>query len=142
MKGDGRGRAVQETASGAKADRPVPAHMLASVRDEDTLVIWPFDRLRHLLPHLISIGADLAVAEREPGPRWLTERIDTTPPGANIGFYLSSALAELKRDPIPGQTDAGPAAVSARGRTGGQRNRPTDCKRVALARATLTNLER
>jgi len=48
----------EDTACGAKAERPGLAAALAYVREGDTLVVWRLDRLGRSLPHLIeTIGA-------------------------------------------------------------------------------------
>jgi len=44
----------EDTASGAKAERPGLAAALAYVREGDTLVVWRLDRLGRSLPHLIE----------------------------------------------------------------------------------------
>ena len=41
----GCGKIYQETASGAKADRPVLDEVLSYIRKGDTLVVWRLDRL-------------------------------------------------------------------------------------------------
>ena len=48
-------RVFEETASGAKADRPVLAEVLGYVRKGDTLVVWRLDRLGRSLKHLIEV---------------------------------------------------------------------------------------
>jgi DNA invertase Pin-like site-specific DNA recombinase len=51
-------RVFEDTASGAKADRPGLADALAYLRDGDVLAVWRLDRLRRSMPHLIeTIGA-------------------------------------------------------------------------------------
>src|SRR5918992_5352433 len=72
-------RVFEETASGAKADRPVLAEVLDYVRNGDTLVVWRLDRLGRSLKHLIEVVGDLQ--QRGIGFRSLTEQIDTTTPG-------------------------------------------------------------
>ena len=53
----GCGKVYQETASGAKADRPVLEDVLAYLRAGDTLVVWRLDRLGRSLQHLIEVVA-------------------------------------------------------------------------------------
>ena len=45
LKTAGCGKVYRETASGAKADRPVLDEVLSYLRKGDTLVVWRLDRL-------------------------------------------------------------------------------------------------
>jgi DNA invertase Pin-like site-specific DNA recombinase len=126
-------KVYRETASGAKADRPVLAEVLGYLRPGDTLVVWRLDRLGRSLRHLIETVAALAV--RGIGFRSLTEQIDTTTPGGKLIFHVFGALAEFERDLIRERTHAGLAAARARGRRGGRPKKLADPKRLALARA-------
>ncbi len=128
----GCGKIARETASGAKADRPVLAELLGYLRTGDTLVVWRLDRLGRSLAHLIALVAELA--ERGVGFRSLTERIDTTTPGGKLVFHVFGALAEFERDLVRERTHAGLAAARARGRTGGRPKKLADPKQLALAR--------
>ena len=123
-------RVFQETASGAKADRPILAELLAYIRKGDTLVVWRLDRLGRSLPHLIETVA--ALAARGIGFKSLTEQIDTTTPGGKLVFHVFGALAEFERDLVRERTNAGLQAARARGRNGG---RPLllDAKKRAVA---------
>jgi DNA invertase Pin-like site-specific DNA recombinase len=123
----------QETASGAKADRPVLEQVLAYARAGDTLVVWRLDRLGRSLEHLIDVVAGLA--ERGIGFKSLTEQIDTTTPGGKLIFHVFGALAEFERDLIRERTQAGLAAARARGRLGGRPKKLTDPKQLELARS-------
>jgi DNA invertase Pin-like site-specific DNA recombinase len=127
------GKLFTETASGAKADRPVLANVLTYLRAGDTLVVWRLDRLGRSLPHLIETVT--ALQERGIGFRSLTEQIDTTTSGGKLVFHVFGALAEFERDLIRERTQAGLAAARARGRTGGRPKKLADPKRLALARA-------
>ncbi len=129
----GCGKVFTETASGAKADRPVLEEVLAYVRSGDTLVVWRLDRLGRSLPHLIETVA--ALRERGIGFKSLTEQIDTTTPGGKLIFHVFGALAEFERDLIRERTHAGLAAARARGRTGGRPTKLADPRTLALARA-------
>lgn len=129
----GCSKIYQETASGAKADRPVLDEVLAYVRGGDTLVVWRLDRLGRSLEHLIDVVAMLA--ERGIGFKSLTEQIDTTTPGGKLIFHVFGALAEFERDLIRERTQAGLAAARARGRVGGRPKKLTDPKQLEFARA-------
>lgn len=128
----GCGKIYQETASGAKADRPVLDEVLSYIRKGDTLVVWRLDRLGRSLDHLIDVVAGLA--ERGIGFKSLTEQIDTTTPGGKLVFHVFGALAEFERDLIRERTQAGLAAARARGRVGGRPKKLADTKQLELAR--------
>src|SRR5690348_6581068 len=110
-------RVFQDTASGAKAERPGLARALDFLRPGDTLVVWRLDRLGRSLQHLIQTLT--ALDQRGVGFKSLTESIDTTTPGGKLVFHIFGALAEFERDLIRERTQAGLAAARARGRTGG-----------------------
>src|ERR671920_2368978 len=82
LKTAGCGKIYQETASGAKAERPVLDEVLGYLRKGDTLVVWRLDRLGRSLQHLIEVVARLA--GRGIGFKSLTEQIDTTTPGGTL----------------------------------------------------------
>jgi DNA invertase Pin-like site-specific DNA recombinase len=124
-------RVFTETASGARADRPVLAQVLDQLRPGDTLVVWKLDRLGRSLRHLVDTITDLA--DRGIGFRSLQEAIDTTTPGGRLVFHVFASLAEFERDLIRERTTAGLAAARARGRHGG-RPPVLDPGQVELAR--------
>src|SRR3954452_15579699 len=100
----GCGKVYQETASGAKADRPVLEDVLSYLRKGDTLVVWRLDRLGRSLQHLIEVVA--ALAERGIGFKSLTEQIDTTTPRqAHLprlwGHWPSSSAMSSGNAPTP-----------------------------------------
>jgi len=122
-----------ETASGAKAERPILNEVIDYLRSGDTLVVWRLDRLGRSLGHLIETVT--ALAERGIGFRSLTEQIDTTTSGGKLIFHVFGALAEFERDLIRERTNAGLAAARARGRMGGRPKALADPKKRALAQA-------
>uniref|UniRef100_D5X759 Resolvase domain protein n=1 Tax=Thiomonas intermedia (strain K12) TaxID=75379 RepID=D5X759_THIK1 len=112
-------RIFEDTASGAKTDRPGLADALAYLRDGDVLAVWRLDRLGRSMPHLIeTIGA---LEARGVGFRSLTEAIDTTTPGGRLIFHVFGALGQFERDLIRERTKAGLTAAAARGRKGGRK---------------------
>src|SRR5215218_2359912 len=135
----GCGKVYTETASGAKADRPVLDEVLAYLRPGDTLVVWRLDRLGRSLKHLIEVVAQLA--ERGIGFKSLTEQIDTTTPGGKLIFHVFGVLAEFERDLIRERTNAGLAAARARGRTGGRPKKLADARQRELARTLYASGE-
>jgi hypothetical protein len=98
LEGAGCYRVFTETASGARADRPVLEQLLDQLRPGDTLVVWKLDRLGRSLRHLVDTVAVLA--DRGIGFRSLQEAIDTTTPGGKLVFHVFAALAEFERDLI------------------------------------------
>ena len=125
-------KVYEETASGAKADRPVLAEALQYIRKGDTLVVWRLDRLGRSLRHLIEVVGDLQA--RGIGFKAVTEQIDTTTPGGKLVFHVFGALAEFERDLIRERTRAGLKAAEMRGRKGGRKPSVTPEK---LARARV-----
>ncbi len=124
-------RVFEETASGAKCDRPLLQEAIDYARAGDVLVVWRLDRLGRSLQHLLMTVADLAT--RGIGFKSVTEQIDTTTPNGKLVFHLFGSLAEFERDLIRERTNAGLAAARARGRLGGRPKKLADPKKLALA---------
>jgi DNA invertase Pin-like site-specific DNA recombinase len=131
LRGVGCERVYEETASGAKADRPILAEVIDYARAGDVLVVWRLDRLGRSLSDLLATITELA--DRGIGFKSVTEQIDTTTPGGKLVFHLFGALAEFERDLIRERTNAGLAAARARGRFGGRPRKLTK-KQIALAK--------
>ncbi len=112
-------RIFEDTASGAKAERPGLTAALAYLRDGDVLAVWRLDRLGRSLPHLIDTIGELDV--RGVGFRSLTESIDTTTSGGRLIFHVFGALSQFERDLIRERTKAGLTVAAARGRKGGRK---------------------
>jgi len=125
----GCARVFDDTASGARTERPGLDKALEYLRPGDTLVVWRLDRLGRSLGHLISLVAQLD--EREIGFKSLQESIDTTTSGGKLVFQIFGALAEFERNVIRERTQAGLAAARARGRKGG-RPRKLNAKKQEL----------
>lgn len=115
----GCAQVFQDTASGAKADRPGLTAALSYARKGDVLVVWKLDRLGRSLPHLIETVTNLE--KRGIGFRSLTEAIDTTTSGGRLIFHIFGALGQFERDLIRERTRAGLNAAISRGRRGGRR---------------------
>ena len=127
----------EDSASGAKDDRPDLASCLKALRPGDTLVVWKLDRLGRSLPHLVAIMEDLN--KRKVGLKVLTghgANIDTTTAAGKMIFGIFAALAEFERELISERTKAGLVAARARGRQGGRRPKMTPAK-LKLAQAAL-----
>lgn len=123
-------RIFEDTASGARTERPGLDKALEYLRPGDTLVVWRLDRLGRSLAHLISMVAQLE--EREIGFKSLQESIDTTTSGGKLVFQIFGALAEFERNVIRERTQAGLAAARARGRKGGRPRKLTPKKQELL----------
>ncbi len=108
----------QDTASGARDDRPGLKACMADLRDGDVLIVWKLDRLGRSLSHLIRIVEDLK--QRGIAFRSLTEAIDTTSVHGSFLFNLFGTLAEYERALITERVNAGLAAARRRGRKGGR----------------------
>lgn len=132
-------RIYEDTASGARTDRPQLAAALDSLSEGDVLVVWRLDRLGRSLTHLIEITNGLA--GRGVGMRSLTEHIDTTTAVGQLVFHIFAALAEFERNLLRERTQAGLAAARARGRVGGRPRAMTPAKFEA-ARELLESGER
>lgn len=109
---------VQETASGAKTDRPVLGSLLAQMHAGDILVIWKLDRLGRSLRDLVDLVSTLM--ENDIGLKSLQDPIDTTSSQGRLVFNIFASLAEFERDLIIERTRAGLTAARARGRKGGR----------------------
>ncbi len=109
---------MQETASGAKSERPVLRSLLKRVRAGDVLVIWKLDRLGRSLRDLVELVSTLM--EKNVGLKSLHDPIDTTSSQGRLVFNIFASLAEFERDLIIERTQAGLSAARARGRKGGR----------------------
>jgi DNA invertase Pin-like site-specific DNA recombinase len=125
-----------EVISGARAERPVLAQLLDSLRAGDVLVIWKLDRLGRTLKHLLEIVT--ALMTRQVGLKSLNDPIDTTTPQGRLVFSLFASLAEFEREVIRERTQAGLSAARARGRKGGRpKGLPRKAESTAYAAETL-----
>ena len=125
-------RIFQETASGAKAERPELARLLEQVREGDVVVVWKLDRLGRSLGHLVVLVGELL--ERGVGLRSLRDPVDTTSAQGRLVFNIFASLAEFERDLIRERTRAGLEAARARGRKGG---RPRGLSEAARKKAVV-----
>lgn len=131
-------RIFEETASGAKRDRPELKAALDYMRAGDSLVVWKLDRLARSTRQLLETVELLE--QRGIGLKILTQNMDTTSAGGRLIFTVFSAIAEFEREIIRERTRAGLDAARARGRTGG-RPRALSDKDLKEARALLADPE-
>lgn len=111
-------RLFTDHASGARAHRPELDHLLDTIREGDTLVVWKLDRLGRSVRNLVDLMNLLQC--RGVGFRSLTENMDTTTPGGVLVFNVFAAMAQFERDLIRERTNAGLQAARARGHLGGR----------------------
>lgn len=109
----------QETASGAKADRPELTRMLEHAREGDTIIIWKLDRLGRSLAHLVELVTTLE--SRGIGLISLNDPIDTTTAQGRLIFRIFASLAEFEREVIRERTKAGLASARRRGQQLGRK---------------------
>ena len=128
----------QETASGARRDRPELNAALEFMRSGDTLVVWKLDRLARSTRQLLETVE--LFERRKIGLKTITQNIDTTNAGGRLIFTVFGAIAEFEREIIRERTRAGLDAARSRGRKGG-RPRSLSDKDLKQARALLTDPE-
>lgn len=129
-------RIFEETASGAKRDRPELNAALDFVRAGDSLVVWKLDRLARSTRELLKTVE--ALEQRSIGLKIITQNIDTANAGGRLIFTVFSAMAEFEREIIRERTRAGLDAARVRGRKGG-RPRALSEKDLKQARALLAD---
>lgn len=120
----------QDTASGAKTERPGLNEALEFLRKDDTMVVWRLDRLGRSLKHLIELMTELE--NKGIHFKSLQESIDTSTSGGKLIFHMFGALAEFERNLIRERTMAGLAAARARGRKGGRPKKLNAAKQKLL----------
>ena len=126
----------EETASGAKTERPVLDDLLSGLRAGDVLVIWKLDRLGRSLKHLVALTNKLM--ERQISLISINDPIDTTTPQGRLVFNIFASLAEFERELIRERTQAGLEAARIRGRKGGRPGGLSkEAQAVAMAAETL-----
>jgi DNA invertase Pin-like site-specific DNA recombinase len=128
----------EETASGARRDRPALNAALDFMRSGDTLVVWKLDRLARSTRQLLDTVE--MFERRKIGLKTITQNIDTTNAGGRLIFTVFGAIAEFEREIIRERTRAGLDAARSRGRKGG-RPRSLSDKDLKQARALLTDPE-
>ena len=136
LKKAGCEQVFDETASGAKSDRPELIKALHYCRQGDVLVVWKLDRLARSLKQLIATVEELET--RGIQFRSITEGLDTTSAGGKLVFHIMGALAEFERGLIQERTTAGLKSARERGRVGG-RPKALNESDIATAKALLAD---
>jgi DNA invertase Pin-like site-specific DNA recombinase len=114
LKAAGCERVVEETASGAKTDRPHLKRLMASLKAGDVLVVARLDRLARSTSDLLNLMKDLS--DRQASFLSLADRwADTTTPTGRLILTVLGGLAEFERELIKARTAEGRARAKARG---------------------------
>ena len=129
-------RVFEETASGARWDRPELQRLMDQLRPDDVVVVWKLDRLSRSLKDLLILMERIDKAGA--GFRSLTESIDTTTPAGRMMMQMVGAFAEFEREMIRERTRAGLQAARAEGRTGGRPPKLTEQQRLDIADNVLS----
>src|SRR6516164_2775992 len=96
-------RVFEETASGAKTDRPRLKALMASLKVGDVLVVTRLDRLARSTSDLLNLMKDLS--DRQASFLSLAERwADTTTPTGRLILTVLGGLAEFERELIKART--------------------------------------
>ena len=115
---------VQETASGAKTDRPVLAKLVASLKPGDVLVVTRLDRLARStidLLNLLKAVADHRASFVSLGEQWA----DTTTAAGRLMLTILGGLAEFERELIKARTAEGRDRAKSRGVRMGRKHKLT-----------------
>jgi DNA invertase Pin-like site-specific DNA recombinase len=117
-------RVVQETASGAKTDRPLLAKIVASLKLGDVLVVTRLDRLARSTIDLLTLLK--AVGDRQASFQSLGEQwADTTTPAGRLMLTILGGLAEFERELIKARTAEGRERAKGRGVRMGRKHKLT-----------------
>ena len=111
-------RIFEETASGAKHDRPQLKAALFHMRKGDVLVVYKLDRLARSMLQLSQVVQNLR--DGGMGFKCLTQDFDTSTAGGRMIFGVFAALAEFERELIRERTKDGLKAAAERGNVGGR----------------------
>lgn len=114
LKAAGAEKVFQEKVSGAKADRPQLARMLASLSPDDVALVTRLDRLARSTRDLLNTLA--AVSEKGAKFRSVAEPwADTSTPYGELMVTILGGLATFERHLIASRTSEGRARAKARG---------------------------
>lgn len=134
LRAAGAERVFQEKVSGARADRPELARLLATLAAGDVVLVTRLDRLARSTRDLLNILD--AIRERGACFRSLHDAwADTTTPHGRLLLTVLGGLAEFERELIRQRTAEGRARAKARGvKLGRPRKLTPHQQREALAR--------
>lgn len=139
LKEAGCDRIFVDYASGSLVSRPELDRALGALQEDDTLMVWRFDRLGRSLQHLIDIVTSLD--KRKIQLRSLTENIDTHTATGRMIFSIMGALAEFERRLISERTKLAALRRKAKDQHWGRPSQFHDPVRVQVAKTLLNNPE-
>lgn len=87
-------RVFEETASGARWDRPELQRLVDQLRPDDVVVVWKLDRLSRSLKDLLILMERIDKAGA--GFRSLTESIDTTTPAGRMMMQMVGSFSDTR----------------------------------------------
>lgn len=111
-------RIFDETASGARTDRPQLKAMLDYARPGDTVVVWRLDRLGRSLSHVVQTAEQLHKAGIH--IRGLSDGVDYSTPVGRMMAGILASLAEYERTLINERAQVAREAARARGKQVGR----------------------
>jgi len=133
LKAAGAETIYREKVSGARADRPQLAKLMASLKAGDIVLVTKLDRLgrstRELLDLLERISASKAAFRLLGDPLW-----DTTSSQGRLLSRLLAAIAEFERDLIRERTSDGRERAMAKGVKFGRKPKLSDYQRQEAIR--------
>src|SRR5262249_55369695 len=129
LKAAGAERIYREKISGARADRPQLAKLMAKLKAGDVVVVTKLDRLgrstRELLDLIDRISKAGAAFKSLGDPLW-----DTSSPQGRLLSTLLAGIAEFERELIKERTGAGRDRAKARGVRFGRKPKLTSFQRA------------
>jgi DNA invertase Pin-like site-specific DNA recombinase len=129
LKAAGATKVYQEKISGARADRPQLARLMASLKPDDVVIITKLDRLgrstRELLELIDRISKAGAAFRSLGDPLW-----DTSSPQGRLLSTLLAAIAEFERELIRERTGEGRKRALAAGVKFGRKRKLSDYQRA------------
>lgn len=124
LKSAGCDQVVQETASGAKADRPMLAKLIEALKPGDIVVVSRLDRLARSTIDLLTILKSIA----DRGARFVSlseQWADTTTAAGRLMLTILGGLAEFERELIKARTAEGRERAESRGVRMGRKHKLT-----------------
>jgi DNA invertase Pin-like site-specific DNA recombinase len=122
-------KVYQEKISGARADRPRLARLMASLKPDDVVIVTKLDRLgrstRELLELIDRISKAGAAFRSLGDPLW-----DTSSPQGRLLSTLLAAIAEFERELIRERTGEGRKRALAAGVKFGRKRKLSDYQRA------------